>query len=100
MKTTTMILMVAGGLALPAVAADPASGPSAQTKIKVKTVLPIFQLAHPKSVPNYNIDRLGNSSSRPWDQVAGQPGGPVFADQRAYLNQPNFNLFWIGNSPQ
>ncbi|MGA2245843.1 MAG: hypothetical protein ABSH48_12650 [Verrucomicrobiota bacterium] len=101
MKKTTMVLLVAGGLAFQAVAADPASSPSAQTpsKVQAKTALSIFKIAHSQTVPSDKIERLGNISSRPWAQIAGQPAPPLFEDQREYLGQPNFNLFWVGASP-
>ncbi|HUC84118.1 MAG TPA: hypothetical protein VL970_02920 [Candidatus Acidoferrales bacterium] len=134
MKKTTMILMVAGGLTFQAVAADPATGTSAQTKaqtnapaqtkpktnssgenkpqansspefkLQITTVLPIPELAHPKTVPsyetNFEIEHFGNVSLRPWSEIAGQLPAPAFEDQREYLREPHFPLFWIGASPQ
>ena len=93
-----MLLMVAGGLTVQAVAADLTTGPSAQTKVQIKTALPIPLFAQSKIVPNDKIERLGNISSQPWDKVAGRPAAPLFEDQREYADQPTFNLFWVGAS--
>jgi hypothetical protein len=125
MKKTTMMLMVAGSLTMPALAADPpttppaqskapvapatgssaqsettvgaAAAPSVQSKIKFQTVLPY--LIHPKTARSDEIDRYGGISSQPWDKVAGQPAAPLFEDQREYVGQPNFSLLWMGNTP-
>lgn len=109
MKMTTMIVMVAGGLSVQAVAADPTNAPSAPTKLQTQTAPPlrvqtaiplsISQLAKPTKPENYHIERYGNISSRPWDMTAGGPPAPLFEDQREYVDQPNFNLFWIGATP-
>lgn len=87
---------------MPAVAADLTTGPSAQTKVEVKTAIPLSlsQLAKPKTPVNYQVERLGNISSQPWDKVAGEPPAPLFESQREYVDQPNFALIWMGNAPQ
>ena len=102
-----MTLVVAGGLALQAVqavAADPVSNPSAAyTKVPQKTVQPVYQLLKPKlffqvNTPvNYDIDRVGGLSSRPWTQTVGWPPPSPFVDDRVF--EPDFNLFSIGNEP-
>jgi len=103
---TTMPLVVAGGLALQtlhAVAADPSA---AYAKVPQKTVQPVYQFFKPKlffqgkqvNTPmNYNIDRVGQISSRPWTQTVGWPAPSLFVDDQVF--EPDFNLFWAGNPP-
>ena len=100
MKMTTMILMVAGGLAMQAVAAEPNDkGPSAFKKSQKETWTSAYQIWQPKkSNTSYKIERVGGISSRPWAQTAGQPAPALFYDQRVY--ETHFNLFWIGATPE
>jgi hypothetical protein len=98
MKTTTMILMVAGALAMQAVAADPNNGPSAFTKNQKESWTTAYKLWQPKkSAVSDKIDRVGGISSRPWAQIAGKPAPALFYDQR--VHEPHFNLFWLGTTP-
>lgn len=99
MKTTTMILMVAGGLAMQAVAAEPNNNPSVFTKNQKITWATSYQFWQPKkSNVSYKIERVGGLSSRPWAQIAGRPAPAAFFDQR--VHEPHFNLFWVGATPQ
>lgn len=97
MKTTIMVMMVAGGLAMQAVAAGTDNGPSAYTKNQPTTWQPFYKLLKSKTPTNYKIERVGNISSRPWVQVAGRPAPAAFFDQR--VHEADFNLFWIGARP-
>jgi hypothetical protein len=105
MKLITMMLMVAGGLAVQTVAAGPTdNNPSAAyTKVPQKTAQPIYQIWRPQNLFEFKttktdkIDRIGGISSRPWGETAGFPAAPLFYDQRVY--EPNFNLFWLGANP-
>ncbi len=104
-----MMLMVAGGLTMQAVA-GPGDGTSANnnpsaayTKAPGKKVQTVYQVLQPKNLfqtktpVNYQIDRIGGISSRPWAQIAGSPAPPAFYDQRGY--DTHLNLFWIGATP-
>lgn len=97
MKTTIMIMMVAGGLAMQAVAADTDKGPSVYTKNQPTTWHLSYKVLKAKTPANYKIERVGNISSRPWAQTAGSPAPAAFFDQR--VHEPHFNLFWIGARP-
>jgi hypothetical protein len=122
MKKKLMAWLVAGGLAVRAAAGDPGtnaaiadpgtnspaggSGTNAavsatvQTKAPVRVVVPLLQLMHLQSASDGRVDRVGRVSSRPWDEVAGRAGAPLFADQREYLGQPGITVLWIGKAPR
>lgn len=97
MKTTIMVMMVAGGLALQAVAAGTDNNPSAYTKNQPTTWQPFYKVLQTKTTANYKIERVGNISSRPWGQTAGSPAPAAFFDQR--VHERHFNLVWFGASP-
>jgi hypothetical protein len=100
MKTTTMIMVVVGGLMMQAVAAGPDKGSSASTNIRKTQVQTAFQLlTQPKTAVNYKIDRVGNVSSRPWAQTVGWPDQQGFVGDQERLHEAHFNLFWIGATP-
>jgi hypothetical protein len=100
MKRTIIFLLVAGGVAWQAAAADLTAKTSAQTKVQARTTVPLLQLAHPKADFSDKIDRVGNLSSRPWSEIAGRPAAPSFVDQREYVDQPNFALVRISLAPR
>lgn len=125
MKTMIMVMMVAGGLAMQAMAAGTDNGPSADTQKQPNTWQPFYKLLNSKTAPNYKIERAGNISSRtwqpfykllnsktpanykierygnissrPWAQIAGEPAPAAFFDQR--VHEAHFNLFWFGATP-
>ena len=97
MKTTTMILMIAGGLALQAAAANPDNSPSASTYLPQNTKHPFYEFWKPKAAPDYKVERYGRISSRPWAQTVGWGAPAQFADQRIY--GPNMNYYRGGTSP-
>jgi hypothetical protein len=109
MKRMTIILTLAGGLALPVMAADPhistaQNSPSVSTGLQ-KHTLPqkiVQLLMKPEPASSYRIDRVGGVSSRPWAQVAGRPAQTSLNDGvvDAGYYQPHFNLFWIGETPR
>ena len=125
MKMIVVVMMVAGGLAMQAMAAGTDNGPSAYTKkqpntwqpfykllnsktpanykferagnISSRTWQPFYKLLNSKTPTNYKIERVGNISSRPWAQIAGRPAPAAVFDQR--VHEADFNLFWIGVRP-
>jgi hypothetical protein len=102
MKTRTIIMAVAMGLTMQALAAGTDNGPSASTNIR-KTTLPhrVYDLLQPKTpVKSDKIERVGGISSRPWAQTVGFSGSPTpFAGDLERFHNPRFNLFWIGARP-
>jgi hypothetical protein len=104
MKRTTWIIMaVAGGLALQAVAAGTDNAPSATTTNVKKSTLQqrVNKFLEPKTTRIDKIDRVGGISSRPWAQTAGWASGQTqFAGDRERFYEPQFNLFWLGSTPQ
>jgi hypothetical protein len=52
-----MILMIAGGLAMHAVAASPDNPPSVSTKLPVNAKHPVYEFWKPEPAPNYKIER-------------------------------------------
>ena len=97
MKTTIIILMVAGGLTMQAVAASPDNSPSASTHFRQNVKHPFYEFWMPKTAPSYKIEHFGRISSRPWAQIAGRPAPAPFADQRAI--EPTANYYRGGTSP-
>jgi hypothetical protein len=120
MKTKTMMVMMAAGLAAQGLAlgsdlsaaattstatAATTTTPSASAnvqRIPVHTAFSLFQLAQPKSPENFRIERYGNISSRPWAQTVGFSAAPQtqFMGDRERLYEPNFNLLWVGRTPR
>jgi hypothetical protein len=104
MKKTTMTLMVAAGLILQAVAAEPNSHVSASINIQngigprqnSRQVGSPFLGLKPGASPT--IERYGKFSSQPWTRRVGWPQWSSFADDQNY--SPNLNLFWVGATPQ
>ena len=96
-------MAVAGGLALQAVAAGTDSAPSATTTNVKKSTLQqrVSQFLEPKTTKSDKIDRVGGVSSRPWAQTAGWASSQVqFAGDRERFHEPQFNVFWLGSTPQ
>ena len=91
MKTTIFMLLLAGGLALPAAAANSDSSPSASTTLRQNTKHPFFEFWKSKTAPSTKIERYGSISSRPWSQIAGRPAPALFIDQRVY--EPGAAMF-------
>jgi hypothetical protein len=102
MKRTTIIMAIAGGLALQAMAAGTENAPSATTNVKKSTLQQrVNRFLEPKTTRIDKIDRVGGISSRPWAQTAGWASGQVqFAGDRERFHEPQFNLFWLGSTPQ
>ena len=84
-----------------AMGAGTGNNPSASTNLKKATVQQrVSQFLEPKTLKTDKIDRVGGVSSRPWAQTAGWASGQVqFAGDRESLNEPQFNLFWLGKTP-
>jgi len=106
MKTTTIISTIVVGLAIQALGADPANNhsASASTTTTSKNIVQkrISQDLEPKTpAKSYQIERVGNISSRPWAATAGFSGGSPtpFAGDRERYYEPHFNLFWLGSRP-
>jgi hypothetical protein len=102
MKTTTIIMAVAAGLAWQAMAAGPENSPSATTRVQKGTVYQrAYPFLEPKLTPTYRIDRYGGISSRPWAQTAGwSPGPTYFVSSGEKFHGVRFNLFWPDRIPQ
>jgi hypothetical protein len=118
MKTKTMMVMMAVGLAAQSVAlgsdlsaaaatstgtaTTTPSAPANVQKIPVHTAFSLFQLAQPKSQENFRIERYGGISSRPWAQTVGFSAAPQtqFMSDRERLYEPTFNLVWVGRTPR
>ena len=99
MKTTTIILTLAVGLAMQAMAGpDGNNSPSASVNVRKNTLQQqVYQFLKPGPAEKYKIERVGKISSRPWAQTVGwQPVTP-FVDERN--TEAHFNLFWIGARP-
>jgi hypothetical protein len=95
-------MAIVGGLALQAVGAGTENSPSASANVK-KSTLPqrVAQFLEPKTLKTDKIDRVGGISSRPWVQTAGWASTQVqFAGDRERFNEPQFNVFWLGSTPQ
>ena len=104
-RTTWIIIAIAGGLVLQAAAAGTDNAPSATTTTSVKKSTLQQRMSQfflePKTTKTYKIDRVGGISSRPWAQTAGWASEQVqFAGDRERYNEPKFNLFWLGATPQ
>lgn len=85
MKATTMILMVAGALAVQTQAASPNSSASAYVNIQKTASQPKgFWIFRPKAPAQDKIYRVGGISSRPWAQIAGRTAPSPFVDQRGF----------------
>src|SRR5580692_11357302 len=99
MKMTTIILTVAVGFAMQAMAAY--NSPSATTKNNNNTVQQrVYPFLEPKTVSNDKIERYGGISSRPWAQTAGWASQTTqFMGDREKFYEPHFNLFWLGAKP-
>jgi hypothetical protein len=102
MKRTTLIMAIAGGLVLQAVAAGTDNAPSATTSVKKSTLQQrVSQFLEPKTTRIDKIDRVGGISSRPWAQTAGWASSQVqFAGDRERFYEPQFNVFWLGATPK
>ena len=104
MKKTLIIAAMAGGLALQALAAgtENTPTPSASTNVKKPTLHQrVSQFLEPKTLKTDRIDRVGGVSSRPWAQTVGWSSGPSqFAGDRERFHDAEFNLFWVGSTPQ
>jgi len=101
MKTSIMILMVAGGLVIQTEAASPDSSPgshSASTNIRqTATKHPINEFWKAKTTaPDYKVERYGRISSRPWAQTVGWTSPAQFVEQRTY--EPNLNSYYRGGT--
>jgi hypothetical protein len=101
MKRTTIIMVIAGGLALQALGAGTENNPSASTTVRKGTVQQrVYPFVGPKITKTDKIDRVGGISSRPWAQTAGWASSQVqFAGDRERFHEPQFNLFWLGSTP-
>jgi len=100
MKTITLILMIAGGLAVQAAVASPDNHPSASTsstQLGQNTKHPFYEFWKPKTAPGDKIEHYGRISSRPWAQTVGWTAPALFADQRA--RGSNLNYYRGGTSP-
>jgi hypothetical protein len=102
MKKTTIMMAVVAGLAMQAMGAGTGNTPSASANVKKSTLQQrVVQFLEPKSTRTDKIDRVGGISSRPWAQTAGWASAQVqFAGDRESLNEPQFNLFWLGATPR
>jgi hypothetical protein len=101
MKRTTIIMVIAGGLALQALGAGTESNPTATTTRKGMAQQRVYQFVGPKITKTDKIDRVGGTSSRAWAQSAGWASSQVqFAGDRERFHEPQFNLFWLGSTPQ
>lgn len=99
MKTTTMIITIAVGLAVQAMAAGSNNNtPSASTDIHKNTVQQrAYPFLEPKVKHTDSIERFGGISSRPWAQTAAWTGASNFVDEKNH--EAHFNLFWLGATP-
>jgi hypothetical protein len=100
MKTSIMILMVAGGLAMQAAAANPENNPSASTSsthLGQNPKHPFYEFWSPKTAPSYKVERYGRISSRPWAQTVGWAPPALFVGQR--VCGQNLNYYRGGSSP-
>jgi hypothetical protein len=109
MKTKTLFLAIAAGMAwLGVAAADPTNAPVAASmygpvsvvetpKIHVQT---LFSPALPTQ--SDQIHRYGNISSRPWAQTVGWNAGVPSWREDEDDNMPGsgLSLFWIGHEPE
>jgi hypothetical protein len=100
MKTTAIIMTIAVGLALQAMAAGPDNGPSATTH-KNTFQQRVYPFLEPKVTPTDKIERCGGISSRPWAQTVGWASQTTrFASDQERYHEPHFNLFWFGATPK
>jgi hypothetical protein len=100
MKKTIMILTVAAGLAIQAMAANSDNSTSASSK-GIKALDRIYQSITTKTVSTDKIERYGNISSRPWAQTVGwAQQSTQFAGDQERFHEPHFNLFWLGATPK
>src|SRR5580658_9578044 len=98
MKTTTMIMVIAMGMAMQVVVSGAENSPSATTKAQKTTLQQrVNKLLQPESVDKYKIERVGGISSRPWAQTVGWSKATPFVD--GGNNEAHFNLFWMGSKP-
>jgi hypothetical protein len=90
-------MLVAGGLAMPAIAAGADLGPStsASAPQKTKDRIQQWQTVKVTKTQSAAIDRVGGISSRPWAQIGGMPPPPsLFVDQQ--IPEAHWHLFQLG----